>query len=235
MAVMVERPLAVEVEPEVDAATQRWVSEFRRRDRYADRWATGTAGVRHTLETQDRVCRMAQLLHAHSVHDPDTSPFEVLASGDRTLADVHEFGDPRPAAAYTGFVVMNMLSGRRRSWIDLRERSLPEGAWGVTPTRRAHSLVVLTDRTLNPEERRRLNRWWHASGGGFVVTIVIGSRSDEARFRRQGLDPIVFDSRDPAAHAWAIFELECRLQLCAEACNPGEPIPIGLAVDATIE
>jgi hypothetical protein len=233
MAVTIEDPLTIEVEHEADAATRRWVHEFRGRDRYADRWALGNAGVRHTVETQDRVFRMAQLMRPHSVQDPDASVFEALASGDRTLADIQEFGDPRPAAAYTGFVVLNVLSGRRRSWLDLRGRYLPKEGWRIAPTPRTDTLVVLTDRILNPDERHQLNRWWRASGGGFVVTIVIGRPSDEARFRRQGLDPIVFDSGDPAAHAWGIFEVECRLRLCAEACNPAaELLPIGLAVDA---
>jgi hypothetical protein len=233
---MIERPLHVEVGPEVDAATQQWVGGFRLRDRYADRWARGTAAVRHSVETQDRVFRMAQLLRAHSTQAPDVSPFVVLASGDQALAEVEALDDPRAAAAHIGYVVLNALSGRRRSWLDLLGHSFPRAGWRAAPERRPHSLVVLTDRMLSTAERRRLGRWWSASGGGFVVLVMIGSRSDEGRLRHLGLDPIVFDGQDPAAHAWAIFEIECRLQLCAEAFNPsGEPVPIGLAVDSAIE
>jgi hypothetical protein len=233
---MIERPLQVEVGPEVDASTQQWVGGFRRRDRYADSWARGTAAVRHSVETQDSVFRMAQLLRAHSTHAPDVSPFVVLASGDRALADVEALDDPRAAAAYIGYVVLNVLSGRHRSWLDLRGRPLPNEAWEASAGRQPHSLVVLADRILTPNERRQLHRWWNASGGGFVVPVVIGSRSDEGRLRQLGLDPVVFDGHDPAAHAWAIFEIECRLQLCAEAFNPArEPAPIGLAVGAAIE
>jgi phosphoketolase len=53
--------------------------------------------------------------------------------------------------------------------------------------------------------------------------------------RLNGFDPIVFDGRDPAAFAWAIFEMECRLEAAAEAVrSKGKrypvPLPYGIAV-----
>lgn len=53
--------------------------------------------------------------------------------------------------------------------------------------------------------------------------------------RLNGFDPIVFDGRDPAAFAWAIFEMESRLEAAAEAVRvKGEaypvPLPHGIAV-----
>jgi len=53
--------------------------------------------------------------------------------------------------------------------------------------------------------------------------------------RLNGFDPIVFDGRDPAAFAWAIFEMECRLEAAAEAIRTRGrrypvPLPYGIAV-----
>ena len=67
-------------------------------------------------------------------------------------------------------------------------------------------------------------RWWRASDSGLVTPIMIanGRRIDQRttmsqqggitwfvrHLRLNGFDPIVFDGRDPAAFAWAIWELE---------------------------
>ncbi len=53
--------------------------------------------------------------------------------------------------------------------------------------------------------------------------------------RLNGFDPIVFDGRDPAAFAWAIWEIERRLQAAARAVVEGRrrypvPLPYGVAV-----
>jgi hypothetical protein len=49
---------------------------------------------------------------------------------------------------------------------------------------------------------------------------------------KNGFEPIVFDGRDPAAFAWALFEMDSRLQAHAQtaACGltPG-PRPFGVA------
>jgi phosphoketolase len=94
-------------------------------------------------------------------------------------------------------------------------------------------------------------RWWRASDSGLVVPIMIsnGRRIDQrttmsqqgglAWFRRHlklnSFDPIVFDGRDPAAFAWAIWESERRLQAAAErivANRARYPVslPYGIAV-----
>jgi phosphoketolase len=94
-------------------------------------------------------------------------------------------------------------------------------------------------------------RWWRGSDSGLVAPIMIanGRRIDQRttmsqqggvawftrHLRLNGFDPIVFDGRDPAAFAWAIWEIERRLQAAAEAAAAGRrryplPLPYGIAV-----
>jgi phosphoketolase len=94
-------------------------------------------------------------------------------------------------------------------------------------------------------------RWWRASDSGLVAPIMIanGRRIDQRttmsqqggvtwfvrHLRLNGFEPIVFDGRDPAAVAWAIWEIERRLQAAAAAVAEGRraypvPLPYGIAV-----
>jgi phosphoketolase len=94
-------------------------------------------------------------------------------------------------------------------------------------------------------------RWWRASDSGLVAPIMIanGRRIDQRttmsqqggvtwftrHLRLNGFDPIVFDGRDPAAFAWAIWEIERRLQAAAHAVEQGRqrypvPLPYGVAI-----
>lgn len=94
-------------------------------------------------------------------------------------------------------------------------------------------------------------RWWRAEDSGLVTPIMIknGRRIDQRttlsqqggaawfarHLRLNGFDPIVFDGRDPAAFAWAIFEMERRLEAAAEALRAGRArypvrLPYGVAV-----
>lgn len=94
-------------------------------------------------------------------------------------------------------------------------------------------------------------RWWRARDCGFATPIMInnGRRIDQRTTMSQhggadwfvqhlkinSFDPFVFDGRDPAAFAWAIFEMECRLEAASEAVREGEikypiPFPYSIAV-----
>jgi len=94
-------------------------------------------------------------------------------------------------------------------------------------------VVFLSDGAF--EEQRGSDwapRWWRADDTGLVTPIMInnGRRIDQKTTMSQGggvewflqhlklngFDPIVFDGRDPAAFAWAIFEMESRLEAAAE-------------------
>lgn len=94
-------------------------------------------------------------------------------------------------------------------------------------------------------------RWWRADDCGLVAPIMInnGRRIDQRTTLAQeggtawfmqhlalhSFDPIVFDGRDPAAFAWAIFEMEHRLEAAAAAVRAGHDrypvrLPYGIAV-----
>jgi len=94
-------------------------------------------------------------------------------------------------------------------------------------------------------------RWWRASDSGLVAPIMIanGRRIDQRttmsqqggvawftrHLRLNHFDPIVFDGRDPAAFAWAIWEMERRLETAARAVSEGRArypvvLPYGIAV-----
>jgi phosphoketolase len=113
-------------------------------------------------------------------------------------------------------------------------------------------VVFLSDGAF--EEQRGSDwapRWWRAEDCGYVTPIMIanGRRIDQRttmsqqggiawfvdHLRLNGFDPIVFDGRDPAAFAWAILEMEWRLEAAARAVQSGKdrypvPLPYGIAV-----
>lgn len=94
-------------------------------------------------------------------------------------------------------------------------------------------------------------RWWRENDSGLVTPIMInnGRRIDQRttvsqaggafwfqrHLRLNSFDPITFDGRDPAAFAWAIFEMERRLQAASQAVRSGADrypvlLPYGIAV-----
>jgi phosphoketolase len=115
-------------------------------------------------------------------------------------------------------------------------------------------VVFLSDGAF--EEQRGSDwapRWWRAEDSGLVTPIMIknGRRIDQRttisqqgeggvgwfveHLKLNGFDPIVFDGRDPAAFAWAIFEMESRLEAVTRKVQSGEesypvPLPYGIAV-----
>jgi len=127
-----------------------WVRQYRHGHPPADLWARGLRGVSHSIETQERVFRMAAQL-GHSGVDP-IDLFLALDEADRCVA----LSDDHHAAEEAGH--------------------------------RAISTVL----RLAPE------------------SVVICAQQDEAKLRAQGMDPLPFDGRDPAAYAWVMFELSAR-------------------------
>ncbi|HEY7494014.1 MAG TPA: xylulose 5-phosphate 3-epimerase [Candidatus Tectomicrobia bacterium] len=94
-------------------------------------------------------------------------------------------------------------------------------------------------------------RWWRPDDCGLVTPIMInnGRRIDQRTTLSQeggtswfvdfltlhSFDPIVFDGRDPAAFAWAIFEMENRLEAATAAVQANTDhypvrLPYGIAV-----
>ena len=115
-------------------------------------------------------------------------------------------------------------------------------------------VVFLSDGAF--EEQRGsdwIPRWWRADDCGLVAPIMInnGRRIDQrttmsqeggidwfiGHLKHNSFDPIVFDGTDPAAFAWAIYEMESRLEAAAQAIRAkakgeGYPVrlPYGIAV-----
>lgn len=108
-------------------------------------------------------------------------------------------------------------------------------------------LVVFLSDGAFEEERGSdwIPRWWRADDCGLVTPIMInnGRRIEQRTTMSQeggvdwfvehlklnSFDPIVFDGRDPAAFAWAIFEMESRLEATAEVIRiRGEQDPVRL-------
>jgi phosphoketolase len=113
-------------------------------------------------------------------------------------------------------------------------------------------VVFLSDGAF--EEQRGSDwapRWWRAQDSGLVSPIMIanGRRIDQRttmsqvggidwfvdHLRLNGFDPLVFDGRDPAAFAWAVIEMESRLEATARAVRGRDgsypvPLPYGVAV-----
>ncbi len=114
------------------------------------------------------------------------------------------------------------------------------------PLRGERLVAFLSDGAF--EEQRGSDwvpRWWRPEDSGLVTPIMIsnGRRIDQRttmsqqggspwfveHLRLNGFDPFVFDGRDPAAFAWAIIEMENRLQAASEAARSrGDPYPLPL-------
>jgi len=61
---------------------ERWVGSYRLAHRGADRWASSPSGVRHSVETQERIFRMAEQLRERRDW-PNAAPlFPVLKAVD---------------------------------------------------------------------------------------------------------------------------------------------------------
>ncbi|MBI2379510.1 MAG: xylulose 5-phosphate 3-epimerase [Gammaproteobacteria bacterium] len=92
-------------------------------------------------------------------------------------------------------------------------------------------------------------RWWRAEDCGMVAPIMIANgRRIEQRstleqqggpdwlqrhLRLNGFDPLLIDGTDPAAFAWAVWEMEERLAACARAVQAGQanyPVPLHYTV-----
>ncbi len=62
------------------------VALYRRRNPDADRWATGYGVIQHTVETQDRIFAMADVLSGWEVKGDGISFFELLHAADRVAS-----------------------------------------------------------------------------------------------------------------------------------------------------
>jgi hypothetical protein len=77
----------------IDDPRTNWVREYRNGHAAADLWASGLRHVSHSMETQERVFRMAEQLERRGVDRTDL--FTELEEADRSIA---LSGDPHAAA-----------------------------------------------------------------------------------------------------------------------------------------
>ncbi|TMD46332.1 MAG: hypothetical protein E6I86_12815, partial [Chloroflexi bacterium] len=80
-----------------------WVRQYRYGDALADLWARGLRRVSHSIETQERVFRMAEQLARRGVDRTDL--FRALEEADRCVG---LSADPQGAAA-AGYRAINSL------------------------------------------------------------------------------------------------------------------------------
>src|SRR5207237_6785356 len=101
----------------------------------------------------------------------------------------------------------------------------------------SHRVVVnvMPPKAFEDQVGRAAHRWLPQPRGG-QATILLDRAPRLDHLRAIGFDPITFDGVDPAAFAWAIFELAARAEDAATQlrcdCHPGiRPIPVGVAVE----
>jgi len=151
-----------------------WVANYQSEVPTADRWAGGRGHRAHSIETQERVFRMAQQLAEQGIDRQEL--FANLAEADRSV-----------------------------------------------------------DTTIEPEAAAEAGS--HAIGPLLPLdasSIVICGEGDGPDLRAFGFQSVAFDGHDPAAHAWARFELTMRAREESDqlpcSCHPSSsPSTIGLA------
>jgi hypothetical protein len=93
---------------------ERWVESYRLAHRGADRWANSPSGIRHTIETQDRIFRMAEQLRERRDR-PNAAPFfpVLKAVDDAASWETGPNDAPTPtSAAAAGLVGYKILFGK---------------------------------------------------------------------------------------------------------------------------
>lgn len=149
--------------------------------------------------------------------------------------------DGRPASPLGSHVNQNTAGGTSEGGY----LGFTELTYVHTPLPGEQLVVFLSDGAF--EEQRGSDwapRWWRASDSGLVMPIMIanGRRIDQRTTLAQqggvdwlrdhlqlnGFDPFDVDGRDPAAFAWAILEMERRLEALGPADVPA-PLPYAIA------
>jgi hypothetical protein len=103
-----------------------WVDGYRLAHRDADRWADSPSGIRHSVETQDHIFRMAEELHGRPDWPKARPFFPVLKAVDDAASWETDANDtPTPAsAAAAGLVGYKVLFGKVPP---VRDHDWPDG------------------------------------------------------------------------------------------------------------
>ncbi|HLZ09366.1 MAG TPA: hypothetical protein VKT80_12300 [Chloroflexota bacterium] len=212
---------------------ENWMQQYRRDNPAADRWARGYGLIQHSAETQFNVFEMVDRLSVERGREVLVPLFEALYAADRVASadlwliihdiyahyiyldgrdlaardfkpdpDVPAIGSLNLAAARAGYAAIRSIMGEIRHWVD------------GNPSTFADRLAV---NALSIEHPAGTGS--QASGGVTCVHlepidqrlfVFLGDHLVGDQYPRGG-DPIVFDAKDPAAYAWAIFNIESRL------------------------
>jgi len=103
-----------------------WVEGYRLAHRGADRWAESPSGIRHTIQTQDRIFRMAEALRERPEWPNAKLFYPVLKAVDDAASwETDSNGAPTPtSAAAAGLVGFKVLFGKLPP---VRGHDWPEG------------------------------------------------------------------------------------------------------------
>jgi hypothetical protein len=194
---------------QLDDLRTSWVAGYRQKHAEADCWAAGFGAVQHSLDTQERVFRMAEQLAGRGIDR--LAVFATLRHAD----GVAQGSSGRSLfAAAAGCGVIDTLLGPHGVVVDL-----------------------LSPEAFEEQLGRASDGWLPQPQGGRAMILLDGvPRLDH--LRSMGFDLITFDGIDPAAFAWAIFELASRAEDAADQvtcdCHPSfKRVPLGVAVDGT--
>ena len=224
---------------QLDDLRTSWVAAYRQKHAEADWWAEGFGAVEHSVDTQERVFRMAEQLAGRGIDR--LAVFATLRHADgvaqASSGRLHE-GDLQTRHLYLQGRAVRSDDYRRESWCS----SLPAAAAGcgvIDTLLGSHGVVVnlLPPEGFEEQLRRAGQRWLpQPQAGRAIILLDRAARLDH--LRAMGFDPITFDGADPGAFAWAIFELAARAEDAATQlrcdCHPGvRPIPLGVAVESS--
>jgi hypothetical protein len=112
-----------------------WVEGYRLAHRDADRWADSPSGIRHSIETEDHIFRMAEELRGRRDWPNAKAFFHVLKAVDDAASWETDGNDaPTPtSAAAAGLVGYKVTSGKLPP---VRDHDWPDG---FLPTREAEA------------------------------------------------------------------------------------------------
>ena len=223
---------------QLDDVRTSWIAAYRQNHPEADWWAEGFGTVEHSLETQERVFRMAEQLVGRGIGR--LAVFAALRHADGVAqasgGRLHE-GDLQTRHLYLHGRPVRSDDYRRDPW----SSSLFAAAagCGVIDTLLGPDGVavnLLPPEAFEEQLGRAGQRWLPQPQAGRAI-ILLERAPQLDHLRARGFDPIVFDGADPAAFAWAIFELASRAEAAESqlscVCHPVfRPVPLGIAVDA---
>jgi hypothetical protein len=225
---------------QLDDLRTSWVAAYRRDHAEADWWAEGVGAFEHSLETQERVFRMAEQLAGRGIDR--LAVFAALRHADAvpqaSSGSLHEGAALQTQHLYVQGRAIRSDDNRREPWCS----SLPAAAAGsgiIDTLLSSHGVVVnlLPREGFDEQPGRAGDRWLPQPQAGRAI-ILLDSTPRLDHLRAMGFDPITFDGADPGAFAWAIFELAARAEDAATQlrcdCHPGVgPIPLGVAVESS--